>query len=257
MTTLTTAIQQAIEALEKGDVLCEIKAAHILRQAMEAAKESLARSGLTAIRLAREGDQQAAETLRAQQDRIAELESQLAAIGAGGVQPLRKRECLHQIGEPYHFRDATKMVQSGAPVVPVANCYSDDDGDRWRDRPDDCEFVEGRALGEEFELQASIRSWTEVFRVTKVPDENSDDYEVEPVSMRTTSAPQAQADARGALEEAASVLSSINKWASHEVTVGDEVCYWQRKEWIDWAEKEVLPKVRAAIDAAIAAQGGV
>lgn len=63
-------------------------------------------------------------------------------------------------------------------------------------------------------------------------------------------APQAQADARDALEEAASVLSSINKGASHEVQVGDEVCYWQRKEWIEWAEKEVLPKVRAAIAAA-------
>ena len=82
--------------------------------------------------------------------------------------------------------------------VPVANCYSDDDGDTWRDCPDDCEFVEGRALGEEFELQASIRSWAEVFRVTKVPDETSDDYEVEPVSIRTTAAPQAQADARDA-----------------------------------------------------------
>ena len=32
--------------------------------------------------------------------RIAELEAQLAAIGAGGVEPLRKRECLHQIIEP-------------------------------------------------------------------------------------------------------------------------------------------------------------
>ena len=32
--------------------------------------------------------------------RIAELEAQLEAIGAGGVEPLRKRECLHQIIEP-------------------------------------------------------------------------------------------------------------------------------------------------------------
>lgn len=32
--------------------------------------------------------------------RIAELEAQLAAIDAGGVEPLRKRECLHQISEP-------------------------------------------------------------------------------------------------------------------------------------------------------------
>ena len=32
--------------------------------------------------------------------RIAELEAQLEAIGAGGVEPLRRRECLHQIAEP-------------------------------------------------------------------------------------------------------------------------------------------------------------
>ena len=32
--------------------------------------------------------------------RIAELQDQLAAIGAGGVEPLRKRECLHHVAEP-------------------------------------------------------------------------------------------------------------------------------------------------------------
>ena len=32
--------------------------------------------------------------------RIAEMKEQMAAIGAGGVEPLRKRECLHQISEP-------------------------------------------------------------------------------------------------------------------------------------------------------------
>ena len=32
--------------------------------------------------------------------RIVELEAQLEAIGAGGVEPLRRRECLHQICEP-------------------------------------------------------------------------------------------------------------------------------------------------------------
>lgn len=35
MTILTTAIQQALAELEKGDTLCEINAAHILRQALE------------------------------------------------------------------------------------------------------------------------------------------------------------------------------------------------------------------------------
>lgn len=32
--------------------------------------------------------------------RVVELEAQLEAVGAGGVEPLRKRECLHQIIEP-------------------------------------------------------------------------------------------------------------------------------------------------------------
>ncbi len=32
--------------------------------------------------------------------RVQELEAQLAAVGAGGVEPLRKRECLHKISEP-------------------------------------------------------------------------------------------------------------------------------------------------------------
>jgi len=32
--------------------------------------------------------------------RIVELEAQLEAIGAGGVEPLRRRECLHKIAEP-------------------------------------------------------------------------------------------------------------------------------------------------------------
>lgn len=32
--------------------------------------------------------------------RIVELEAQLEAIGAGGIEPLRRRECLHQIAEP-------------------------------------------------------------------------------------------------------------------------------------------------------------
>lgn len=44
-------------------------------------------------------------------ERIAEMECQLSAVGAGGVEPLRKpaaqpaRECLHQIAEPASDRD--------------------------------------------------------------------------------------------------------------------------------------------------------
>ena len=100
--------------------------------------------------------------------------------------------------EPAYFARTVRALlatATGLPAqaVPVANCYSNDEGDTWSDRPDDCDFVDGRTLGEEFELKASIRAWPEVFRVTKVPDETSDDYEVEPVSIRTSAAPLVQA----------------------------------------------------------------
>ena len=49
--------------------------------------------------------------------RIKELEAQLDAVGAGGVEPLRKRDCLHQIQEPDHFRGATKMVDDDSAVM--------------------------------------------------------------------------------------------------------------------------------------------
>ncbi len=76
---------------------------------------------------------------------------------------------------------APQAVQPVAPQL-KANCYSDDNGDYWRDCPDDCDFVEGLKVGDTYELQASIRAWSETFRVTKAPDETSDDYEVELVS---------------------------------------------------------------------------
>ena len=37
--------------------------------------------------------------------RIVELEAQLEAIGAGGVEPLRRRECLPQIADPAQVVD--------------------------------------------------------------------------------------------------------------------------------------------------------
>ena len=56
--------------------------------------------------------------------RVMELEAQLAAVGAGGVEPLRKRECLHQITEP------------AVAQAPVASIYVTNDGQRefddWR-----------------------------------------------------------------------------------------------------------------------------
>ena len=44
------------------------------------------------------------------QAKVRELEDMLAAVGAGGVEPLRKAD---------HFRDATQMVPQGWKLVPV------------------------------------------------------------------------------------------------------------------------------------------
>lgn len=47
----------------------------------------------------------AAAELRRQHARIAELEAELEAVGAGGMQPLSSRQCLHGISEPSGWRD--------------------------------------------------------------------------------------------------------------------------------------------------------
>ena len=51
---------------------------------------------------------------------IKELDGQLDAVGAGGVEPLRKRDCLHQIQEPDHFRGATKMMDDDSAVMSIS-----------------------------------------------------------------------------------------------------------------------------------------
>lgn len=50
-----------------------------------------------------------------------------------------------------------------------------------------------------------------------------------------------------ALMEVRSVLSSINRADVHRVNVGDDLCYWQREEWVTWATKEVLPQIEAVL----------
>ena len=44
--------------------------------------------------------QSSEQAARAAYARVQELEAQIEAIGAGGIEPLRRRECLHQICEP-------------------------------------------------------------------------------------------------------------------------------------------------------------
>lgn len=65
--------------------------------------------------------------------------------------------------------------------VPHQECYSDPNGDSWLDSPDDAEFVHGRKVGDTYTLRVSHYSIYRTYRVTKAPDDDSDDYEVEPL----------------------------------------------------------------------------
>jgi hypothetical protein len=60
---------------------------------------------------------EAAAELRRQHARIAELEQQLSAIGAGGVEPLRSRQCLHQISEPSVWRPIETAPKNSGYVL--------------------------------------------------------------------------------------------------------------------------------------------
>lgn len=85
--------------------------------------------------------------------------------------------------------------EAGIPE-PNQECYSDNDGDSWYDHPADAEFVEGLAVGETYTLTVSHYSVERTYRVTKVPDDVSDDYEVEPVQATSTEAQAGDAEVR-------------------------------------------------------------
>lgn len=58
---------------------------------------------------------------------------------------------------------------------------------------------------------------------------------------------------RGALEEARSVMASINKGKQHLVVLADDRAYWQREEWCLWATNEVLPLINEVLAASTSA----
>lgn len=82
---------------------CEAVAFNIERRNLHAENERLRTYNKDArleIESLRERVQQLGQLARdVNSRRVVELEAQLAAVGAGGVEPLRKR-CLHQISEP-------------------------------------------------------------------------------------------------------------------------------------------------------------
>ena len=67
--------------------------------------------------------------------------------------------------------------------LPFQEGYSNDGGDTWYECPDDAAFVDGLAVGDTYELQVCHYSVERTYRVTKAPDEESDDYEVVPVAI--------------------------------------------------------------------------
>ena len=86
--------------------------------------------------------------------RIAELEAQLEAIGAGGVELLRKRECLHQISEP---------AQAAPASIITASVMRDDGGEH----PAFCLMVAYRA---EKDAKAALAMLTDEPAQAAAPD---------------------------------------------------------------------------------------
>ena len=98
-------------------------AAELRRQHAE--NESL-RTGYDAARLEIESLKERVQELgKAARDvnsrRVQELEAQLEAIGAGDVEPLRKRECLYQISEPAQDADHSKTANVAGLESAVAH----------------------------------------------------------------------------------------------------------------------------------------
>ena len=99
-----------VEALER--TITTLRAQIASRNAQVAAAEKAMR------------ELESANSIALQLDaRIKELEAQLDAVGAGGVEPLRKRDCLHQIQEPDHFRGATKMVAEADRITTIMEAH--------------------------------------------------------------------------------------------------------------------------------------
>lgn len=140
---------------------------------------------------------------------------QPAPAAQGGIDRIAQlREAIEDVpetlgaqcnGRAYSVRDNLNCVADliaataqhpaavdGAMEVPHQECYSNDDGDTWLDSPYDAEFIDGLALGDEFELTVSHYSIRRTYRVTKVPGEDSDDYEIEPVAALRSGSQEGQ-----------------------------------------------------------------
>ena len=139
--------QQARECSDRKVVQLESALARHVRSGKDWAMrvEALERTITTLRAQIASSNAQAAAAKKA----MRELEAQLDAVGAGGVEPLRKRECLHQITEPDHFRGATEMVTAARqPLDDKAILQGRTDGYDAEDPPEGWAFAQGVRFAE-------------------------------------------------------------------------------------------------------------
>ena len=151
------------------------------------------------------------------------------------------------------------------PVTPDYFEHEDDD-DCWRECPDDCDIIDSAGggdliVGNEYECEVAWRG-TQRFRVTKIPDDASDDYEVKLVSSSHSfyTADQLQAYAAvtaakdAEIERLRDVVDAIYIYANDTLsgrTDGPDDRDWQRA-----AVVEIRNRARtfATMESAVAAR---
>ncbi|CAG9205423.1 hypothetical protein BGLA2_1720046 [Burkholderia gladioli] len=107
-------------------------------------------------------------------------------------------ECAIELIENDHgdrtvtSRTLRALLTSPRAAVPAPDLYWFGDHEHGFECPDDAAIVHGRKLGERFTLKASWYA-DMLFEVTKVPDDNDDDYEVREVDA-APAAPVAEAE---------------------------------------------------------------
>lgn len=104
-----------------------------------------------------------------------------SALNTGAVTDNERRTIVE-----FAKRLTTRIDAERVKVERRFNCFAVDNGcDQWFDCPDDAEILselDVEHVGQEFELLAGWRSERATFRVTKEPDAQSDDFEVECIS---------------------------------------------------------------------------
>ena len=102
-------------------------------------------------------------------------------VAVAQVEYIAQRAAAHGAAQ----RDAELMGVGVEPVTPDYFEHEDDD-DTWRECPDDCDIIESAGgsdliIGSEYECEVAWRG-KQRFRVTKLPDDADDDYEVKLIS---------------------------------------------------------------------------